>query len=123
MNIFDSYVINGLHTVSLAYPKLNNFMGFIGSNDFIKGGIVVSLLWFFWFQANENHENIFTRKKVINTLVSCVIAIAVGRLLAQILPFRMRPLLNPHLPFLFLYYPKNNHAGWIRLVLCQAIMQ
>lgn len=98
MNLFDSFLINLCHNISLEYPKVNVFMGFIGSNDFIKGGIVISLLWFFWF---ESQKNLIIRKKVIITLLSCLIAIMVGRLLAQILPFRIRPLLDPQLSFLF----------------------
>jgi undecaprenyl-diphosphatase len=101
MNSFDINVIKILHNLSIAFPKLNDFMGFIGSNDFLKGGIVVSLLWFFWFQNGEAQQNIIKKKKVVTALISCVCAIAVGRFLAEILPFRMRPLLNPDFKFLF----------------------
>lgn len=101
MNLFDSSIIKILHSLSITFPKLNDFMGFIGSNDFIKGGLIVSLLWFFWFQNGDNQEVFTRRKKVVATLVSCVFAIAIGRLLAQTLPFRMRPLLNPQLNNLF----------------------
>lgn len=74
-------------------------MSFICSNDFIKGGIVVSLLWFFWFQPDENITE--KRKKIINVLVSCLLAIAFGRLLDRVLPFSQRPVFNPNLVSFF----------------------
>jgi undecaprenyl-diphosphatase len=67
-------------------------MNFICNNDLIKGGIVVSLLWFFWFRPCENILE--KRSKIINALVSCLLAIFIGRLLARLLSFRQRPVLN-----------------------------
>lgn len=111
MNYFDSFIINKLHSIFRNSTALNDFMLQIVDNDFIKGGIVVSLLWFFWFRS----DGILTvRKKVINTLFSCLVAIAVGRLLSLYLPFRIRPLLNPHFMFLF----PTNQAKWIDSASC-----
>jgi len=84
--------MKGLHNISEAYPMLNHFFVFISTNDFLKGGIVVSLLWFFWFQGDKNINE--KRRQIICTLVSCLIAIAIGRLLARVLIFRERPVLN-----------------------------
>jgi undecaprenyl-diphosphatase len=106
MNSFDSFIINKLHSISGNSTALNDFMLQIVDNDFIKGGIVVSLLWFFWFRSNGV---LTVRKKVISALFSCLVSIAVGRLLSLSLPFRIRPLLNPHFTFLF----PTNQANWI----------
>ena len=74
-------------------------MAMIVDNDFIKGGIVVSLLWYFWFKKSIKIN--YNRERIIITLISCMVAIFIGRLLARILPFRLRPLLNPELNTFF----------------------
>ena len=94
MNNFDSSVIKAIHNFSANSHRLNDFIYFISENDFIKGCVVVSVIWFFWFQSNDN-DNMIVRKKVINTLLSSIIAISIGLLLVQILPYRTRPLVNP----------------------------
>lgn len=97
MNGFDGYIINSLHNLS-ANSTFNNLMLLLVDNDLIKGGFVVSLLWYFWFQSDWNLN---IKKKIITILISCIIAIAIGKALAEFLPFRMRPVLNPQLSFLF----------------------
>ncbi|MEO7087466.1 MAG: phosphatase PAP2 family protein [Bacteroidia bacterium] len=52
------------------------------------------------------------RKKVITVLISCLIAIAFGRLLARLLPFRQRPVLDSLLTFL---YPDPHIADGLHL--------
>lgn len=99
MNYFDTSIINFLNSLSQKLPLLNTFMLFIVDNDFIKGGVVVSIFWFFWFQEDENI--IYKRERIVISLISCIAAITVGRLLAKVLPFRSRPLINPDLSLLF----------------------
>lgn len=105
MNNFDFSIIKGLHNISANYPFLNHFMLFICTNDFLKGGIVVSLFWFFWFQDDENINE--RRRRVICALVSCLIAIVIGRLLARFLPFSERPVLNENYASFF----PNKHVA------------
>lgn len=94
MNNFDSSVIKALHHFSENSHRVNDFIYFISENDFIKGCVVVSVIWFFWFQSSDN-GNIIVRKKIINTLLSSIIAISIGLLLVQVFPYRTRPLVNP----------------------------
>lgn len=99
MDNFDHFIIKGLHGISASSPLLNNFMLFISDNDFLKGGIIVSILWFFWMNKDKDLDG--KRKKVITVIISCLIAIAFGRLLTRVLPFRQRPVLNSVLTFLY----------------------
>jgi undecaprenyl-diphosphatase len=102
MTYSDHFIINVLHQVSANCPSLNDFMFFISDNDFLASGIVVSVFWFYWFQ--QNNDIVEKRKKIINALISCLIAIAVGRLLTRILPFTIRPVLNPDLTNLYPFH-------------------
>ena len=47
-------------------------------------------VWWAWFRAEGKESD--DRRHVIATLLSCVVALAVGRLLVITLPFRLRPL-------------------------------
>ena len=99
MNIFDRSIIYTLHEVSKNSEKLTTFLIFIASNDFLKGGIVVSIFWYFWFQNDTKLNE--KRERIIMSMVSCFLAIFVGRILARLLPFRSRPVLNPNFSMFF----------------------
>jgi len=93
------FIINILHQISANSPSLNDFMNLVSNNDFLASGVLVCILLFFWFQHDQ--DRVEKRKLIINTLISCLIAIAVGRLLTRILPFQVRPVLDPKLSYLY----------------------
>ena len=99
MNIFDLSIIHFLNGILQKGSLGESFMDLIVDNDFLKGAIVVSILWYYWFK-NTIKIN-YNRERIIITLISCIVSIFVGRLLAKILPYRMRPLLNPELTSFF----------------------
>lgn len=98
MNFFDSSIINFFHNFSNSFQGFTALMMLIADNYLVKGGIVVSLFWYLWF---TNEDSKIKRELIIIGFVSCLIAILVGRILARILPFRARPLLNPEVNFLY----------------------
>jgi len=51
------------------------------------------VLWYLWFRKSDKVT--LTRERVIISVISCIIAIFIGRLLARVLPFRLRPLVDP----------------------------
>lgn len=58
-----------------------------------KGVIVVLVFWFLWFAPNPNFRD--RRFTLASILCVAIIAIAAGRMLANTLPFRFRPLATP----------------------------
>jgi len=102
---FNVSIIKELHEISSNSPFLNDLMLLIVDNNFIKGVIVVSLLWFFWFQNDESLVS--KRNKIISVLISCLMGICIGRLLARVLPFSQRPVLNAGLTAFF----PNEHVA------------
>src|SRR5450631_1803477 len=72
-------------------------MAFIVDNDFIKGGVIISFFWFFWF--HKSNQTIYNRRCIIIGIVSSFAAIIVSRILAVTLPFRRRPVYNNELHF------------------------
>jgi undecaprenyl-diphosphatase len=73
-------------------------MNSISSNQLVKGGILLTFIWYLWFKKEKNHPN--NREYIILSLFSSTIAIALGKALALTLPFRIRPLHNESLHFI-----------------------
>lgn len=67
-------------------------VAFLSVNHLLKGGILMVLLWWAWFRRAEPSLRESARDHMIATLVSCVVALALARLMILLLPFRERPL-------------------------------
>ena len=98
MNSFDESIIHFLNSFSRKSMFFDRLMNFIIDDYFIKGGIIVSLFWFFWFHKSNKIN--YNRKGIIISVLSTFIAIIVAKLLELILPFRIRPAYNPEVIFL-----------------------
>lgn len=93
----DDFIINNLNALAQNASVLSQFMLLISGNYLLKGGVIMAVLWYLWFK--ENSLNSHSREKIILTLYSIIIAIGIGRLLPNLLPFRARPNLNPEFNF------------------------
>ena len=76
----------------------DNFIAHIIENNLIKGAVLVSVLWFFWFKKS-NKLNL-NRGYILIGIVASMVAIVISRILTLSLPFRARPFVNPNLHFL-----------------------
>jgi undecaprenyl-diphosphatase len=120
VNYFDDSIINFLNGFSRASEVFDYFMALLISNHFVKGGILMTVLWWFWFRdkketseikeikggknkkdkqekqvqrdTQNKQSNQLRRERLVLTLVACLFAIFLARFLAYILPFRLRPL-------------------------------
>ncbi len=98
MNIFDAELISFINQFSHLSRIVDLAFVQFANNNLIKGGVVVTTFWWLWFRGKQSH--LLECKYVISTLVSCVIAIAIARVLALSLPFRTRPLHEESLDFI-----------------------
>lgn len=94
MNSFDTAIQTFLTQIELS-PLMNHAIRVIAGLYTFKGFILVPLLWWIWFQPSQRRE--WQREMVIATIVSGLLSLATGRLLAHYLPFRVRPIYNPDL--------------------------
>jgi membrane-associated phospholipid phosphatase len=92
--------------LSQRVPFITKIMNTFSGNNLLKGGILISLLWYFWF--NSKNEEIKAREKVLKTFIAAITALFLGRVLALILPFRARPILNPNF-----YFPEGSDNSWV----------
>ncbi len=68
----------------------------ISRNMLLKGTVAAIVLNILWFQNGEHRRR--RRNGVIAALIVACVAIVAGRVLAQVLPFSMRPIHTPGAP-------------------------
>jgi undecaprenyl-diphosphatase len=101
MNSFDLNILHFLNQFAHQSRMLDGMMGAMASQPLFKGWFMVPLFWWAWFTPGK--ANSVNREIVVATLASAVLAVVVGRLLADYLPFRTRPLQTPEVGFVLPY--------------------
>ena len=93
----EDFIINAINNLANNASILTKIMFLIVDNSLLKGGVVIAVLWYLWF--NENGVSLNNRKKIGITLWGTIIAIILGRSLQNLLPYRTRPIFNPEFNF------------------------
>ena len=77
----------------------------------LKGAVLMATFWWAWIYYGAEDQKV--RETLLFTMLLSVVSVAVARLLALSLPFRVRPLQNPQLDFRMPYEmdPKTL-IGW-----------
>ncbi|MFC1830697.1 phosphatase PAP2 family protein [Thermodesulfobacteriota bacterium] len=101
MNYFDMEIIRFINQFSQVSWIADVTTTFISKNHLIKGGLLLAILWGGWFRANKNQY--LVRLHLISTLFACFIAMLIARVLALLLPFRLRPMHEEGLSFTLPY--------------------
>jgi membrane-associated phospholipid phosphatase len=98
------------------YYFLNRFAGntildhaanFADSNSLFKGGAFMAMYWSAWFVPGPGQEK--RRRSIVAILVGVLLALVAARTLADLAPFRLRPMYDPqlqHRPYAFPISPK-----------------
>jgi membrane-associated phospholipid phosphatase len=95
MNAFDVDILRFLNQFAYHSRVLDGVMAALARHAIFKGWVMVAVFWWVWFQPGDaNHRN---RKIVVATMAGAVLGVVAGRLLADFLPFRVRPLNSPEL--------------------------
>lgn len=101
MNILDSVVISYVNQFSQHSSTFDNLLAFLADSHLLKGGVLVTVVWWLWFRKEK--PALLQREHIIATFISCITGIALARLMASTLPFRLRPLHEAGLNFLLPY--------------------
>jgi len=111
MNVFDIWLIASIHNVAAPSQSFTHVAEFIVNMYLLKGVILIALLWWVWFKPEGSPGQggaavqQYHREVVVIAIVSGLIALVAGRLLAHHLPFRLRPM---YVPELRAFYPEAN---------------
>src|SRR3954462_13511677 len=90
MNWLDSWVMTHLNLFARKSWVFDEAVAFISVNYLLKGGVLMVFVWWAWFRTESRTSK--ERDHIIATMLSCVVALAIGRLMVIMLPFRLRPL-------------------------------
>lgn len=112
MNGFDFNIITWVNQFSRHSKILDILIQHLSKNQFLKGGVLVTIIWWAWFKSgDERHSD--NREYIISTLFCCFVGQILARALALTLPFRFRPLHEEGLNFLLPYGMKPTALeGW-----------
>ncbi|MFS4438808.1 phosphatase PAP2 family protein [Paracoccaceae bacterium GXU_MW_L88] len=93
---------------------LDLLVGGLSGNDMFKGVVAMMLFWGLWSAARDKTGE--TRAGLLALAISASISVILGRVLALILPFRLRPVHADHEGFNTPYgMPETVLEGWSSL--------
>jgi undecaprenyl-diphosphatase len=90
---------------------LDHFAGFEETNQLFKGGLFLTAYVYLWFRMDPDRRK--RRRMIVAVLAGTLLALAVCRIVADVAPFRARPMYNAsiyHHPYSFPIRP--NMEDW-----------
>ena len=90
MNPFDTSIVSFVNRFAHHSWVFDTFVFMISDNHLLKGGVVVALIWWAWFRPSVNQLD--SRKYLLCGVIACLLSVVVARALADLLPFRERPI-------------------------------
>ena len=94
---FDLNLLSSVNQYARHSQTFDHFVVSIQNNYLLKGGVLLPLVYFIWFKADQNS---IKRHYLIATLACTFPAVLVARLMAKLLPFRLRPINDATINFL-----------------------
>jgi undecaprenyl-diphosphatase len=94
-NFFDAGILHLLNGFAHRSESFDFLVMFLQNDGFQKGGLVIALVWWVWFQPSKEIQE--HREKLICILLVSPFALALSRLISFLAPFRIRPIHNPEL--------------------------
>ena len=95
INGFDQSILGFLNQFSHRSQTFDVLVEIVSRNDLLKGCATMALFWWAWACPGEKRKE--TRPYLLFTIISSVFAIFLARALANMLPFRERPVHNASL--------------------------
>ncbi|OGR30650.1 MAG: hypothetical protein A2X83_00790 [Desulfuromonadales bacterium GWD2_54_10] len=96
MNDIDMSILRMFNSIAHQSIVFDKSVVCLEGSNLLKGGIIVPLLWWLWFDKNNNDNN---KVCLASTIVASLVAIAIARTFALILPYRSRPVFNSAINF------------------------
>jgi membrane-associated phospholipid phosphatase len=101
VNTIDTHLAQFFSSLTRLHPSLDSLALFLTSSYFLKGQVVMLMFWWTWFSPGPQKSS--QRRILLLTLLACLLALALGRVMVSSLPSRERPIDNPifrfNLPF------------------------
>ena len=95
MNPFDTSILLFLNRFAQRSPRFDEFVVFLSDFNLLKGGIIVGLIWWLWFDREDVRRK---REVLLAALIASVPALIIAKTLT-VVTFRPRPLNEARLMF------------------------
>jgi undecaprenyl-diphosphatase len=89
MEFFDTEIIRALNQFAQQYPFFDKLFSLLHGHLF-RTVPLAAIVWWAWFKHDNSDET--NRKRIVATVLSCLVAIIISKLVSVSLPFRARPL-------------------------------
>ncbi|HEX7909188.1 MAG TPA: phosphatase PAP2 family protein [Paraburkholderia sp.] len=99
MNSFDTTLLTIATQGAMRSETFSHAVRVVADFYLFKGVLPLAMLCAIWFDTSERRR--WQREMVVATILSGVLALFIGRVLASLLPFRERPLYDPALHLTF----------------------
>lgn len=99
MNRFDLSILTYLNSFANRHPHLDVLITHMQHDNLVKGGVLLAVFWFFWFQNESESNRNATQEKIVAGFIAMIVGLFLARTLTHLLPFRVRPFSNPELHF------------------------
>lgn len=76
---------------------LDRFASHVETNLLFKGGLFVSMYWYFWFREDRDRQE--RRSTILTIFVGTLAGLFITRMVAALLPFRVRPMYDLSLQY------------------------
>lgn len=112
MNPFDASLLHALNHFAFRSEMFDRLAMATTQFYLLRGVPLVAILWWLWFHESDPARRDRNREIIIATVMAGLCALAIGRLLAHWVPFRLRPFANPHLGLHFLMSSEDRIRTW-----------
>jgi undecaprenyl-diphosphatase len=89
MEFFDTEIIRALNQFAQQYPLFDKLFSLLNGHLF-RTVPLAAIVWWAWFKE-DNTDNT-NRERIIATILSCMFAILISKVVSILFPFRPRPL-------------------------------
>jgi undecaprenyl-diphosphatase len=110
MNSFDYKILLVLNQIADWSPTLTKVIAHVCSNQ-LKTALIGALLWYAWFDNAGSSRQAEVRERLAACFVASCACVGLVRVLAEVLPFRVRPLANTALGLHF-STPVEGYVNW-----------
>ncbi|HEY4283571.1 MAG TPA: phosphatase PAP2 family protein [Chthoniobacterales bacterium] len=97
MREFDHSIIFFFNQFAKHWHTFDEILVFFTNSDLMKGGVVLAFFWWAWLRRSQDFK--LNRSYLLSALAGAVVALFVARILAHVLPLRVRPISDPTLHF------------------------
>ena len=109
LNPFDAGIISFVNSFAHRWFVLDATFALLATNNLIKGGFISAMIWWGWYHREDPRKD---REFLCSGIVSGFLALLVARTLAEFLPYRERPILDPGLHFRAPYLSNETLIRW-----------